>query len=1120
MRTSQLTLLCLGLALGSFGCSRNLELPAPPGAGTIQGSVMYAEPGQSTLRPATGATIDLLGSSVATVATGENAFFSLSPIAVETGALLIRLDLNNDGVADRQKLIRLEDIKAGPGRNVALGQIVLGINGVVQGSALRQDFSQATSGHAGTTVFVPEGPFTTYSGDNGGFSLDKLPEGQVTLAFFRTGYASNTVSIMLRAGEVFRLAPVILEPLPTTATTSKVTGVVALDGSPTAEGVTVYIDDSTTATTDSAGHYTFPAVSRGVHSFGFQKVGYGSAVLTNMLIDGDNVELRPVTLTAGTSMQPNLDAGVPPFDAGMPKDGGEDMKDAGTPDSGTPDSGAPDAGTDDAGITVDAGPPPVAIINAPPAYVLPNNAFQLVAQNSTGSPPLSYHWTVDGGSINIANNNTPFAATPSLFAPGLPTLLSFGLRVSDVSGRFSQPVGVLVPVASRPNAIITSGTPATVYAGQTVIFDAITSTDPNGSGIVSYQWTANPVGSVTSMPLNGGQQFHVTAPAMVSTSVLVSIGLTVTNGLGVPSTQTTVNFTLSTMAAPSWGVDAGTPQTVGDGTVVTLKGGANAPGFMGAMFSYAWSPSREPAMGVADWQLTDPTAATTTFIAPAVVGNNRVINFTLTANASPPLMPAQKTGNTWVVVQDRKPPAISATSVSAMGLGSTAGAWVEFDEPINAGTVNGVSVNLAPGASGSTPGVSQRIVEGQRLTLVMRRMATAGTPYVLQVFSVQDTAPTPNTVIGASYQFIAEQRWSEAYESATTMTAEPRPGVVARSNGTAGSYEVYVTARKDTQPIAYGPVNTTSCAMPPCTLPLDTAQPTATLAAVLPKGATAMPMAGAPVAVFQLADFIGTPALAFSRVFAMWTALPAAPGYIITDGTNLSTVFVDAAGLKVASYNSAGPSWNTGTATTLSANTTDFSWDAASFPIIASDSAVGITDTFVIARTSKSGEVRVFQKSLSTGNWTSVGSLGTAGTANKVVDARIMTGKDYPQAAWAAMLRQNGQVDVTLFGTVNNGWTPIASGATSIDVAYEPSFIWLAASVNGQIELRNQLLGSGQWNIQPGPLRMGMPGNSLNNSTSCTAEYPQMALLKDRVYVSWQEKCGAGPWKVYMRALQ
>ncbi len=1101
MRLTSPVLLLAALSCAA-GCTRNLELPAPPGAGSIQGSVVYAEPGQSTLRPATGATIELLGSSVATLAQGEDAFFTLTPIAVETGALLIRLDLNNDGVADRQKLIRLEEIHAGPGKNVALGQIVLGINGVVQGTVLRQDLGDAPSGHAGTTVFVPEGPFTTYAGDNGGFSLDKLPEGQVTLAFFRNGYASNTVSVTLRAGEVFRLSPVILEPLPNSPATSKVVGNVVLDGQGSAEGVTITIDDrSATATSDSDGNFTFDSVTRGIHSFGFQKDGFGTAVLKNMLIDGEVVVLRSVTLTSGTSMQPNLDAGTQ-----GPVDGG---------------NSPPDAGEVDAGMNTmldDGGMLPTAVIDPPPPYIAPNTSFQLVAQNSIGEGPLSYFWTVDGGTVNIANNGTPLAATPTMNSPASPTLLSFGLQVKDVHGRMSHPVGVLLPVAVRPAAVITAGNPTTVYAGQTVLYDATASNDPNGSGITHYEWTVTPTGSVTAMPISNGKQLQVTAPPSVATSVLVNVSLTVTNGLGASSNPVSTNFTLSTMAAPTWGVDAGVPQTVGDEDVVTLKGGALAPGFMGASFNFTWSPSREPANGTADWLLTNPMAATTTFIAPKVVGANRLINFTLTADAMPPLMPAQKSAITWVTVQDRKPPVVVATSISSGGQNSTTGAWVEFDEPIKPSSINGVSVGLAPGVTGTSPYLSNRFLEGNRITVVFRRLAEPGTGCNLYIGGVQDTAPTPNNVVAAQYQFLPEQRWTPAYESAAAMTAEPRPGVVAVSDGTAGSYRVHVNARNNTTPIAYGPVDTTSCSAAPCTLPVDAAQPTGTLGSAIPSGATATVMNGTPISVFQIADFAGSPAMAFSRVFNMWTALPSAPGYIISDDIDLSSVYVDSGGLKIAAYNPVGGSWNTAAATVLSNNTTDFSWDASSFPIVAADAVSGVTDTYVIARTSKSGEVRVFQKSRTSGTWSSVGNLGTGGTTNKVLDARIMTGKDYPTAAWAAMLRQDGSVNVTLFGSVNNGWTPIASGATGIDVAYEPSFIWLAAAVNGQIELRSQQLGSGQWLMQPGP--RGGTNYSLNNDTSCTADKPQMALLKDRIYVTWQEKCGAGPWKVYLRTLQ
>jgi hypothetical protein len=53
--------------------------------------------------------------------------------------------------------------------------------------------------------------------------------------------------------------------------------------------------------------------------------------------------------------------------------------------------------------------------------------------------------------------------------------------------------------------------------------------------------------------------------------------------------------------------------------------------------------------------------------------------------------------------------------------------------------------------------------------------------------------------------------------------------------------------------------------------------------------------------------------------------------------------------------------------------------------------------------------------------------------------------------------------------------------------------------------------------VQAGPLRMGMPSNVLNNDPMCFADRPEIVAFDGRFAVAWQERCGAGPWKVYLR---
>src|SRR5207248_2406703 len=50
----------------------------------------------------------------------------------------------------------------------------------------------------------PEGPFTTYSNDDGTYALRDLPEGVIRINFFRAGYDTKSLdAISLRSGEDF-----------------------------------------------------------------------------------------------------------------------------------------------------------------------------------------------------------------------------------------------------------------------------------------------------------------------------------------------------------------------------------------------------------------------------------------------------------------------------------------------------------------------------------------------------------------------------------------------------------------------------------------------------------------------------------------------------------------------------------------------------------------------------------------------------------------------------------------------------------------------------------------------------------------------------------------------------
>lgn len=1090
------------------------------------GSVVYAVPGQSSLRPAGGAIVELVGSGVSVRANQETGAFTLSPVSSSTGTIAIRFDVDRDGRFDKQRLIRLQGLGAGPGKLVNLGEVVLGSNGAIRGQVVRKDVL-TTGGHGGTSVLVPEGPYFTYTADDGSFLLDSLPEGLLTISTFRQGYRTQTESLEVRAAEVFTLKPISLEPDPG-GMVAEVRGRVLLPGDVPAEGVTVSLSSGASATTDAQGVYVFRGVAFGIASLGFQKQGYRTANLVNLVLGAPIVVLRDVTLEPGDSLPVNLDAGLPRYDAGSPVDAGADAGvdpgfDAGTDagfDAGTDagldagmdaglDAGM-DAGLDaglDAGIDAgvdagfDAGPPlPTAILDAPP-YVTPSTPFTMSGARSTGGPSLSYFWSQDAGpTLNITPNGTPTAATARLTSPMGPTLLKFTLTVVDLAGQRSAPVSALVPVAVPPIATITS-IPASAVGGQRVILSGATSSDPNNSGIVSYDWSVAPANlGIVVTPLPGGL-VQLDMPSPVLTAVPVTVRLTVTNGFTLTGTSSPAVFSLTTGALPQWSVDAGPSRTVGVGALVTLAGRVSSPQ-PDAGFTFRWSPEREPDGGVADWQLSDPTQLVTSFITPRVDGPvPRAITFTFTAtDTGGLLMPSSASSGVTINVIDDRKPLITATSP---GQGHTGlwSAFVDFDEDLSPSSLNNIVISpLGPGPATATVG---RFLEGRRVWLMQRPPLTPGYQYELRVSNVQDFATPANTFLGATnIPFIATNSWGPAWETSWSSTSEVWPAVIARSAGVGQPVQVFLVGRRNGAAWASLPFDPTSCTTPPCIIPDDSSAPATPLTGPMPRGHRGHLLNNQPFATLQLADFQGTPAVTW-RWNNGWAPMPAQPpGTVFASPGGLFSPFADDGGFKLATWD--GGTWST--FATLSTDTVEFSAGPTSDPIGFGSSA-GNAPLIIAGRSSTSGTLRYFGFNGST--FSASGALG-----GPFVDARTFSVNSGGGGGGPMWVRQNGAVEYLCTIGCSAGPYGLATGASSFDVATNQQTPMLAVATGGLLELR---IVDNSSTRQPGPIRNGMPSTMLNNDPSCFADRPELATFDGRFVVAWQERCGAGPWKVYLR---
>lgn len=292
-------------------CARDASLPPPPGPGTIQGRAVYAVPGQAQRVPASGARVTVLSTSLGAIADPDGRFV-VAGVDRTDGLLLVQADLDADGTPDRQTLIGLAAIHAGPGRDVFLDDVVVVENARVRGRALRADLP-TRGGHGGTAVFVPEGPFLTQTGDDGSYLLADMPEGRITLTFFHDGYDPVAIDgIALRAGEDFtaREVSLLASSGPGAGAPGAISGTVsfspsAADASAASVSVVPVAGDVLSAHPTADGRFAFPSVPVGLYRVEAAATGYTTAVVANVLVNaGQETRLALQLAPGGVSVTP------------------------------------------------------------------------------------------------------------------------------------------------------------------------------------------------------------------------------------------------------------------------------------------------------------------------------------------------------------------------------------------------------------------------------------------------------------------------------------------------------------------------------------------------------------------------------------------------------------------------------------------------------------------------------------------------------------------------------------------------------------------------------------------------------------------------------------------------
>lgn len=457
------------------------SLPGAPvlGPGTVRATVLTALPGRAELAPAKGAVVRLVGSSLEARADDDGNVL-LAGLTTSKGRLVFSLDVDADGRADRSRVVTLESIRAGFGRDVNLGQLVLGRNSTIVGVVKRGDRTALASGHGGISVFLPELPQLAYTGDDGTFVLGGVPEGPVVVNAFAAGYRPEAVSLEVGAGREERLDPLVLVPAPGSAAVGSLTGVVRLEDGTLVSGVRVRAaraGQERSVETNGEGRFRFDALDVGVYALALEKMGYEVLRIEGVLVIAAVNEVGPFVLRPGTLSSVSLDGGpVGPPDAGSgggaagggaaggaagggstgggsagggatsggsagggsagggsaggaPGGGSAGGGSAGG-STGGGSAGGGSAGGSAGGVTgggagggsaaedagVDAGVLPTAIVG-PPQVVPPNAIVTITGMASVGDFPLTYEWTqVAGPTVNLSQTSGVTAHTPTFRA--------------------------------------------------------------------------------------------------------------------------------------------------------------------------------------------------------------------------------------------------------------------------------------------------------------------------------------------------------------------------------------------------------------------------------------------------------------------------------------------------------------------------------------------------------------------------------------------------------------------------------------------------------------------------------------------------------------------------------